>query len=474
MLANYKSRPYFKSLILSITCLSLCFTACKKDSKEKDDEESSYEVKKDVRDSAYLYTQDIYLWDNVLPSIAVFKPRNSADVYEVMDRVRSYQPLDKWSFVETKAETEQTEQGQSTDFGFMIKFATGSATDIRVSYVYANSSAGKAGVKRSWRINTINDRVIDGRNQTDIDYINNVFFGNPQSAKFEFIKPDGSSVTLTLQKNGYGLNTVLFSKVYTKSDKKIGYFVFNEFSGATSVVELVSVISSFQNQGVTEMVVDLRYNRGGYVSTQDTLANMLAPLNVGRGQKTMYTYKFNDRHKSWNETYKFYKTGTLNLSRIIFIVSPSSASASELLINNLLPVMDVKLVGDTRTYGKPVGFFPIPVFEYNIFPVSFKTVNSDGNADFYTGFPVDKYVADDLVHDFGDEEEANLKMALNYFATGAFTASAPNKTLSLNSADIQRVNELNASFADNLPSVTIENRPLRMPPSVRKLQRGKN
>lgn len=461
MLANYKSTFSLNPFIVSIICLSFLVISCKKDKKEDD-----------IREEAYIKTQDIYLWDQLLPSVAVFNPKASADVYALMDRVRSYQPLDKWSFVETIAETEQTERGQTTDFGLMVKFATGNATDIRVSYVYASSSAGKAGVKRSWRIKTINDRAIDGRSESDIDFINNIFFGNPQSAKFEFLKPDGSSATLTLQKTEYGLNTVLFSKVYTVTDKKVGYFVFNEFSGATSRSELVSVINSFQNQGVNEVIVDLRYNRGGYVETQDTLANMLAPLSVGRGQKIMYTYKFNDKYTSLNESYKFYKAGTLNLNRILFIVSPSSASASELLINNLLPVMDVKLIGDTRTYGKPVGFFPIEVGKYNIFPVSFKTVNSEGSADFYTGFPVDKNVADDLLHDFGDVEEANLKVALNYFASGAFAASAPNKTLSFNSAEVQRVNEVNASFADNLPAISIENRPSRMPPSVRKLGRN--
>lgn len=451
MLANYKSIINFKPFVLSVICLSFLVISCKKDKSEED-----------VREEAYFKTQDIYLWNQLLPSVEVFNPKASADLYALMDRVKSYQPLDKWSFVETQTETDQTERGQTTDFGLMVKFATGSATDIRVSYVYANSSAGKAGVKRSWRINSINGRTIDRRVQSDIDFINNIFFADPQSAKFEFVKPDGSSVTLTLQKTEYGLNTVLFSKVYTVADKKVGYLVFNEFSGVTSRTELVSTINSFQNQAVTEMIVDLRYNRGGYVQTQDTLANMLAPLSVGRGQKVMYTYEFNNKNSSLNESYKFYKTGTLNLNRIIFIVSQSSASASELLINNLFPVMDVKLIGD-NTYGKPVGFFPIPVGKYNIFPVSFKTVNSAGKADFYTGFPVDKEVVDDLLHDFGDEEEANLKVALNYFKTGNFTISAASRTLSLNQANIQAVNKINSDFADHLPSLMVENRPSRMP-----------
>jgi carboxyl-terminal processing protease len=447
--------------------LTLIIAGC-----SKKDNDGDYALESDPRDSAYLITKDIYLWAEKLPSLANFKARNSSDIYDVMDRVRSYQPLDKWSFVETKQETDQTQKGLDTDFGFLVKFMPGSNTEIRVTYVYANSSAGMAGVKRSWRLNKINGRVINRSLNSDVDYINEIFFGTPSAASFEFIKPDGTTSVVNLNKSTYTLNTVLFSKVYTRGDRKIGYFVFNEFSGDVSVAELVNTINGFQNQGVNEVIVDLRYNRGGFVSTQDTLANMLAPQNVGRGQKIMYTYKFNDAYKSWNETYKFYKTGTLDLSRIVFIVSPSSASASELLINNLRPVMNVKLVGDTRTYGKPVGFFPIPVFQYNIFPVSFKTVNSNGEADFFAGFPVDKNVADDLLHDFGDEEEANLKQALNYLATGNFLAQAASgKIASVSATEARRVSELNEGIADHQPSVAIEDRPWRMPEQIRKLQR---
>ncbi len=463
MYRNLRSKPLLQFLLFSFTFLSISFTGCKKN--------KDYEVESNVLDSAYLKTKDIYLWTERLPSVSSFKPRNSPDIYDVVARVRSYQPLDKWSFAETKEETQQSQQGSSTDFGFMVKFVPGSNTEIRVSYVYANSSAGLKGVKRSWRVNKINGKIINRSIAADIDYINDIFFGDPESAQFEFIKPDGTVEVFSLQKTTYTLNTVLYSNVYLRGDRKIGYVVFNEFSEAISVAELVNTISDFQNQGVNEVIVDLRYNRGGFVSTQDTLANMLAPKSVGRGQKVMYTYVFNKKYTSWNESFKFYKVGNLDLTRIVFIVSPSSASASELLINNLSPVMNVKLIGETRTYGKPVGFFPIPVFQYNIFPVSFKTVNSVGNADFYGGFPVDKNVADDLIHDFGDQQEANLKEALYYFTNNSFSAIAPDKISSVSASEIQHVSELNSGIADHLPSVTIENRPSRMPPFIRHLQK---
>ncbi|MBC8051840.1 MAG: hypothetical protein H7Y13_02125 [Sphingobacteriaceae bacterium] len=466
MLTNYTTST-IRFFVLTLGLLVVMIGSCKKD------DDGPYQMKSDARDSAYLYTKDIYLWEEKLPSISVFKPRDLNDVYQVMDKVRTFQALDKWSFAETKAETEESQNGNTTDFGFMVKFAPGSS-EIRVIYVYANSSAGQKGVKRTWRISEINGKVINRNVAADIDYINDIFFGNPQSAIFKFLKPDGNSETITLQKNTYTLNTVLFSNVYTVGVKKVGYFVFNEFSSNNSVIELVNTINDFQTQGVNEVIVDLRYNRGGFVSTQDTLANMLAPQSVGRGQKIMYTYKFNDKYSVLNESFKFYKVGTLDLRRIFFIVSPSSASASELLINNLKPVMadGVVLIGDTRTYGKPVGFFPIPVFEYNIFPVSFKTVNSVGAADYYAGFPVNKNVADDLIHEFGHVDEANLKQALYYINNGSFiSSSSAGKISSVSSQEIEKVKALNAEMAEHLPSATIENRPSRMPPALRRLQR---
>lgn len=466
MTINHKSRLLFQVVAIALSALSI-LSSCKKSSNEDDD--SGYEVSTDIRDSAYLITKDIYLWYDRLPSISVFQPKQLTDLDDVMSKVRSYQPLDQWSFAETKAETEQTENGQSTDFGFMVKVL--SPTEIRVSYVYQKSDAGKKGVRRTWQISKINNRSLNMGVQNDVDYINNTFFGSSGSAEFEFIKPDNSHITLTLSKTQYDLNTVLFKNVYVKGNKKIGYLVFNEFSSHNSVIELQQAFSYFEQQAVNEMIVDLRYNRGGYVSTQDTLANLLAPLSVGRKQKLMYTYAFNKNYSSENFSTKFDKLGNLNLSRVLFIVSPASASASELLINNLRPVMSTILIGDTRTYGKPVGFFPIPVGNFNIFPVSFKTINSAGEADFFGGFAVNKNVVDNVLHDFGDEREANLKQALSFLSTGSYIASTFADRSGLSSAEIQKVSDANASIVENIPSYSIENRPEKMPKSVKAIQR---
>ena len=113
----------------------------------------------------------------------------------------------------------------------------------------------------------------------------------------------------------------------------------------------------------------------------------------------------------------------MNLDRIFFIVSSSTASASELLINNLKPYMsNVILVGPSNTYGKPVGYFPIPVSDWYIFPVSFRTTNKNGEGSYFGGIPLSNKVADGLDKDWGDLEESCLASAVHYITTGSFTS----------------------------------------------------
>jgi C-terminal processing protease CtpA/Prc len=400
-----------------------------------------------LKDSVYLYTKEVYLWNNVITPYAQFNPRGYGGSTEmqaaenVMNGVRALQPLDRYSFIATQEESEGLQTGEDRDFGFFISSAyTDKAQPYDsvgwfVSYVYNNSTAGRSGVQRGWQITAINGTQINGSNAS-VNLLNDVFFGAGTSATFQFRKPDGASVNaLSLSKTSFISNSVLYRNVYTNGAKKIGYLVFNQFFAEPSRKELADVFSYFQGQGINELVVDLRYNRGGSTDTQDTLANLIAPASSNG--KLMYKYVFNttlqqNKHelirkklglenvfKEENNSVNFKKAGTLNLSRVFFIVGHATASASELLINNLRPYMTVKLVGDT-TYGKPVGFFPIPVYDFEIYPISFKTVNSTGNADYYTGFAPDALTTDGLTYNWGDVAEPSLSAALNFINTGSF------------------------------------------------------
>jgi carboxyl-terminal processing protease len=417
-----------------------------------------------LRDSVYLFTKEEYLWHEVIPSYAVFNPRQytgSTDLIAAqneMAAIRALQPQDNkhsYSFVTTTAGSNAIQTGNDQDYGFFIK--AGSIDRAQpydsvywfVEYVYKNSPSGVAGVQRGWYISKINNTAI-GYDNASVTILNDIFFGTTSSAAtFTFTKPDGTTVDVNLAKGTYTANSVLYTDVITNGTTKTGYLVFNQFFGTPSVTELTTAFNDFASKGINELVVDIRYNHGGSTDTQNQLADMIAPSSATG--KTMYTYIFNDSlvagnfpllkrkqgfsnvsFKAADNTINYQKSGSVNLTRVFFIVTGETASASELLINNLRPYMDVKLIGDT-TYGKPVGFFPIPIFDYAIYPISFKTVNSVGSAEYYDGFAPDFLAPDGINKNWGDVTEPSFAAALHYINTGSFNrfvnTDAENRTM---------------------------------------------
>ncbi|GAA4331298.1 S41 family peptidase [Flaviaesturariibacter amylovorans] len=372
------------------------------------------------RDTAAGYSRDIYLWNTQIPSS--FSSSAYADLGAMMTGLRQYStepgfsgPVDKWSFAVKKTDWDATASGSAGDFGLNVFFRT--ANDLRVKHVEPASPAGRAGVRRGWQIVKINGSSNISTNNTS--FVSQAVFQST-SGSFTFVKPDNSQVTLNLNAGVYQERPVVLSKVINHEGRKVGYFVFNSFMGDTNAVfnEFRNSFSNFASAGIQDLVVDLRYNGGGYVTMQEKLANYIAPSSASGN--LMMRQQFNARNSQYNENTNFSKLGSLNLPRVFFIVSKSTASASELLINNLKPYMNVVLVGPSPTHGKPVGFFPIPVKDWYIFPVSFKTVNKNGEGSYFGGIPVNAIVPDGLDKDWGDPSESALNAALQYSVTGAF------------------------------------------------------
>jgi carboxyl-terminal processing protease len=381
-----------------------------------------------LKDSALSYTKDIYLWYNQIPS--TFNAQSYADMDKIMTAVRQYSnepgfsaPVDRWSFAMQQTEWDNLSSGVSGDFGINVFFRE--EGDLRVKSVERSSPAGLAGVRRGWRITKINGSA--NITTANASFISQAVWES-NSSSFTFQKPDGSSVDLNLAATTYQEHPVILDSVYTINAKKVGYFSFNSFLGDTTEIynEFARVFNNFAAQHVNDVVVDLRYNGGGYVSVQQKLANWLAPSSAN-GQ-LMMNQQFNDKYTSYNSADVFNKLGSLNLGRIFFIVSSSTASASELLINNLKPYMDVQLVGPSKTYGKPVGFFPIEVGSWYIFPVSFRSTNKNGEGNYFNGLSLNKQVADGLDKDWGNLDESCLNEAMRFITTGAY------KTLSTSAA----------------------------------------
>ncbi len=386
-----------------------------------------------VKDSALMHAKDVYLWNTQIPS--TFNARSYADPSAIMTAIQPYSmeagfsnPVDKWSFAMKKTEWDQISGGMSSiagtnneagDFGLSVFFRA--EGDLRVRLVEPGSPAGIAGIRRGWRITHLNgSNTISTANSSNI--VNAVYYST--STSFVFTKPDGSSESKTLNAAHYADKPVYMDTVYNLGAQRVGYLVYNSFLGNTTQIssEFQRLFSKFASQQVTDVVIDLRYNGGGYVSLAEQLANYLAPVSANGG--LMMKQVYNDQNTQNNKTTYFRKAGSLNLPDVYFIVSKSSASASELLINTLKPYMDVKLIGPTATHGKPVGFFPIPAGDWYVFPVSFRTTNKNGEGNYYNGLPLNVAVADGLDKDWGDTHESCLASALRNI-TGGIYGPAP-------------------------------------------------
>jgi len=419
-----------KYLLILLIALSI-FASCKKNSSSGSTPTPTptpTPTKDDlVKDSSLLYAKDIYLWYNQIPS--TFNARSYTDPDKIMQAIRQYSiepgfttAVDRFSFGMKQVDWNNLSSGVSADFGINVFFFNSPSvtTDLRVKSVERGSPAGKAGVKRGWRISKINGSTnIDASNTASLNAVVAAIFSSTNTS-FTFVKPDGSSVDLTLTAAGYQTHPVMADSVYTISTKKIGYMVFSSFLGDTTEIynEFNRVFNRFATAGVNDVIIDLRYNGGGYVSVAEKLSDYLAPTSANGS--LMMTQKYNDRYTQYNASANFKKLGTVNLTRVFFIVSSSSASASELVINNMTPVMDVKLVGRNNTYGKPVAFFPIPVGDWYIFPVSIRSTNQVGSGNYFNGFTPNSVVADGLDKDWGDVTETSLASAIKYITTGSF------------------------------------------------------
>ncbi len=413
--------------------LILLFEACKK-------KDTGGTADDPVKKLALDITRDYYLWYEQIPDD--FNPNNYKDLQEILLAVRHYSdepgfsyPVDDFSFAMKKDEWNRISTGQASDFGLNAFFLT--ETDLRVRSVEPGSPAGAAGIKRGWRISKIGGSTNITVNNAS--YISGQLYGSPNTS-FAFELPDGSVKEINLVSAAYQEQPLYLDTIYTVGSKKVGYIVFNSFLGeVTSIANsFAGVFSRFVTQNVTDVIVDLRYNGGGYVSLQQTLADYL--VNAAADGKIMMIEKFNNKHSSDNKTLKFIKLGQLNVDNIYFIVGNNTASASELLINNLKPYMNVKLVGQ-NTYGKPVGTFGIPVNDWYIFPISFRNVNALDEGNYFEGLQVDGEAADGLNKDWGDITESSLATVLNYIQTGSFsyTPSTPG----LNSTLVAEVKEGN-------------------------------
>ena len=323
----------------------------------------------------------------------------------------------------TAADQQFFAAGQFIGFGFGSKFVDAPAnTDLRLTQVFAGSPADTAGFRRGFRLLEIGGRTIAEINQAE--GLSAALGPAETGVTLTFRVRDltGAEFEATISKALITIDPIPFSTVFDVGGTQVGYLDMRTFV-TTAEDELGQIFVGFETQGVTALIVDLRYNGGGVVETAELLADLIGGF-IASGQVASET-RHNSAKTALNTTDIFQQqTGSLTLlQQIVFITTASSASASELIINAMRPHTVVTLVGDD-TFGKPVGQsgFGYCDNERLLRPVTFEVVNALGEGRFFAGLPVDCSAADDLTMDVGDPSEESLASALTVIETGSCPA----------------------------------------------------
>ena len=349
---------------------------------------------------------DLYLWYESMPAVDLTTIKTPDDY---INKVRYIK--DRWSFTMTYTDmVSLLDNGETTGWGAGLGFDD--LDLLRILFVYDNSAMGKAGVKRGWQIKAMNGKTVAAMSDAEVNTaLNNA------SNSFVFIETDGSETTLQMTQGAIIINSVQYSNIFTKGAKKIGYFVFSDFLGS-SVKELNAIFDDFSGKGVTDLILDLRYNGGGTLDCADSLVAMLA--GKPNKDKVYNTLTYNNKHvRMGYQSIIGLKSNSIQLDKLVVITTSSTASASELVISGLKPYMNMKLIGST-THGKPVGMNIEGDTKLNIAvaPICFRNVNSQGYSDYFDGIPVDFAVKDNVTQDWGNPTDACLNAALNYISLG--------------------------------------------------------
>ena len=370
-----------------------------------------------ARDQFYLLMDDWYLWYKDMPQV---RKEDYSTPEQLLEALRVL-PQDRWSYITSREEFEQYyTAGEYIGYGF------GNMIDLQgnlwITFVFKDSPLYPEGIRRGWRIAKINGEPV-----TTYERLFYLLGENEVGVQntFEFVHPDGSTVTHTFAKKLIEMNTLLHADTLHINNRITGHMVLKGFIGPTEA-ELDSIFQFFQAVQVEDIILDLRYNGGGQLDVTLQLAGLIADPSLNN--QVFLKYMFNDKHISDNADVRFEPEAySIGLDRLVVITSAGTASASEAIINGLNAWIEVVTIGDV-TYGKPVGMNAWFYADYAFVPVTFKLTNKDGYGEYFTGLPVDSYIPDNPARDFGDREETNLKEAIHYLQTGTFTGMAVKKS----------------------------------------------
>jgi len=377
-----------------------------------------------------------YLWEEFLP--------NMDPNYEEDSRVYFYKLLykddnDSWITDDYQALLDMFE---GVELATGMSAAPGLISDTEVisivEYVTPGTQAADSGIVRGDIIITIDGKSLNKDNYFDLYYQTTSTFGFGTWNGVDVV-PNGKEITLSATE--LNLNPFVHHEIIDYQGYKIGYCVYTSFVPGPEnewMDEINVVLGEFKTAGVSDVVIDLRYNGGGYGYVAEQMASVLGPETAVTNHSIFST-------QIWNNGYTEYWKGAdldsdgkpdgeesarlqsrfpdteinLNLSKLYFLTTGSTASASELLMVGLYPYMDVVQIG-TATHGKCYGSVTVDDLEsprrhnWAMQPIVLKYANSEGYTDFVSGISPDFEVVEYLLEfePFGSTADPMLAKAL--------------------------------------------------------------
>lgn len=417
------------------------------------------------------YMDEAYLWYDSIPTVDASAPEYSGPMSTLDSRkvplpisnyfsalkTRQVTPsgalTDKFSFTYPSVAWQQLAQsGVTSGYGIEWVSINRSAPNrlLRVAAVQPNSPAAAAGIRRGDNLKTVDGA--DFATSADTTTLNGGL--SPTSGSVHnlvFSRAGAADISASMTAGSVTIDPVpLTSVVPDPNGRKVGYIHFTDHI-ASSEAKLIDAITSLKSQNVADLVLDLRYNGGGYLYIASELSYMIAGPSRLAG-KYFEKLQYNAKRVSDNAkpTTPFYSDScilegnncteskplpTLNLGRVFIIAQGDTCSASESIINALRGVdVEVHLIGNT-TCGKPYGFVARDNCGISYFPIEFRGINAKGFGDYADGFsptsgmPTDTNLpgctaADDLDKPLGNTTERMLNTALTRAATGACPATS--------------------------------------------------
>ena len=367
-------------ILLALLTLGLCLAGCDKqpaanpepdpDPVLSQEEVDAQKTRLYVNTFAHAYMDAYYLWNaEIRKDLDAWKETDEPieKVQKIRYKNAKGEDIDRWTMLtDDFSSFYGSVTGNQKTYGFDFTLAYYDETTICavVTYTYADSPAAEAGLKRGDLILKVNGKTMTASNYTKV--YPDLLSGDKLTA----VLSDGTTKTVTA-KEMYE-NPVLLSKVFDCDGKKVGYLVYTSFT-MDSYADLIAACKGFKEAGVTELILDLRYHGGGFAMAEQFLASMLAPeaavkagdilateiynadlteyfKSYGRDTNTYFTTEYS--FTSGGKDYKFSTDGAnIGLEKIYAIISAGSASASEALLCDLYPYMDITLVGE-QSHGK--------------------------------------------------------------------------------------------------------------------------